>query len=103
MEAVINRHLEGLLVNELLLIRVLNVNPITAAIVVQMKNPTQSDYKSPGGSSRTPPIDLLIRSLVRRWEIQCCTQTHQKLILNIKMDYKKLKDHGRRGKHLEGN
>lgn len=45
MEAVINRHWEGLLVNELLLIRLLNVNPITAAIVVQMKNPTQDGIR----------------------------------------------------------
>lgn len=40
-EAVINRHLEGSLFNELLLIRLLNANPITAGIVGQTENPAQ--------------------------------------------------------------
>lgn len=42
MEAVINRHSEGLLFNELLLVRLLNVNPIIVVFVGWMK----FDYKS---------------------------------------------------------
>lgn len=60
MEAVINRHLEGLLVNELLLIRLLNVNPIAAATVVQMKNPTQ-DSISLTINHRAAPLEPTYR------------------------------------------
>lgn len=66
MRAVINRHLEGLLFNGLLLIPLLNVNPIIAAFVCLMKTWAQDRIKA------SIPINEPVQGMVGRLSFWWC-------------------------------